>query len=202
MATWQQRDATHLLDVMIVKGACQSNNVHTLPLTRPDFIWFEILAQEKKFNWFFFFFADILVCDTISHQNLHHQGEIVTTLHLSFISHTNIKTLVTQLVLFQQHNNTKSSESRPRHSLNCTTKQHCKQTDLTYWNSFDGRVQDLLIILPNGPAHPVQLHSRQGEHADHDDQASDDVVDGRDHPQDNELEEHGHHDLEVLHGAD
>ncbi|TNN88312.1 hypothetical protein EYF80_001528 [Liparis tanakae] len=38
-----------------------------------------------------------------------------------------------------------------------------------------------------------------GEHADHDDQASDDVVDRRDHPQNDELEEHGHHDLQVLH---
>lgn len=40
-------------------------------------------------------------------------GDIVTILHLSFISHTNIKTLVTQQAPIQQHNNTKSSDEDP-----------------------------------------------------------------------------------------
>ncbi len=68
--------------------------------------------------------------------------------------------------------------------------------------SFDRRVQDLLVIFSDGPAHPVKLEPREDEHADHDDQRSEDVVHGRDHPQHDELQKHGHHDLQMLHGAD
>lgn len=85
-----------------------------------------------------------------------------------------MKTSVTQRAPFQQHHNTKKSSDgdadiQPNDTVN--KQSHMSKT------SFDGRVQDLLVILPNGPAHPVQLQPREGEDADHDDQTSYDIID-------------------------